>query len=94
MKPQDEVKFFDGFVEEHGEYDVLGEGAYKQLLLRFGALCKPRPREKCVDCGCGTGEVFICRKLVENGALILLTGWLLMGRGRAFCAHYSLIKSA
>ena len=46
------------------------------------------------DCGCGTGEVFICRKLVENGALILLSGWLLMGRGRAFCAHYSLIKSA
>jgi ubiquinone/menaquinone biosynthesis C-methylase UbiE len=55
VKPQDEVKFFDGFVEEHGEYDVLGEGAYKQLLLRFGALCKPRRREKCVDCGCGTG---------------------------------------
>jgi uncharacterized membrane protein YphA (DoxX/SURF4 family) len=46
------------------------------------------------DCGCGTGEVFICRKLVENGVLILLSGWLLMGRGRAFCAHYNLTKSA
>ena len=30
------------------------------------------------DCGCGTGEVWICRKLVENGLLILLSGWLLM----------------
>jgi uncharacterized membrane protein YphA (DoxX/SURF4 family) len=45
------------------------------------------------DCGCGTGEVLICRKLVQNGVLILLSGWLLMGRGRHFCARYSLIKS-
>jgi uncharacterized membrane protein YphA (DoxX/SURF4 family) len=45
------------------------------------------------DCGCGTGEVLICRKLVENGILVLLSGWLLMGRGRLLCARYSLIKS-
>ena len=55
MKPQDEVKFFDGFVEEHGDYDVLGKGAYKQLLWQFGSLCEPHPHESCVDCGCGTG---------------------------------------
>jgi ubiquinone/menaquinone biosynthesis C-methylase UbiE len=55
VKPQDEVKFFDGFVEEHGDYDVLGSGAYKRLLSRFSSLCKPRPHETCVDCGCGTG---------------------------------------
>lgn len=29
------------------------------------------------DCGCGTGEEFICRKLVENGGLIALSLWLL-----------------
>ena len=46
------------------------------------------------DCGCGTGEVLICRKLVENGVLILLSGWLLLGRGRHLCARYSLMKSA
>jgi uncharacterized membrane protein YphA (DoxX/SURF4 family) len=45
------------------------------------------------DCGCGTGEVLICRKLVENGVLMLLSGWLLMGRGRHLCARYTLIKS-
>lgn len=55
MKPEAEVRFFDGFVEEHGEYDVLGEGAYRRLLLRFEKLCKPGPSEKCADCGCGTG---------------------------------------
>lgn len=44
------------------------------------------------DCGCGTGEVLICRKLIENAGLILLSGWLLMGQGRRFCARYSLMK--
>jgi uncharacterized membrane protein YphA (DoxX/SURF4 family) len=46
------------------------------------------------DCGCGTGEVFICRKLVENGGLVLLSGWLLTGRGRRLCARYSLIRTS
>ena len=45
------------------------------------------------DCGCGTGEVLICGKLAENGLLLLLSGWLLMGRGRHLCARYSLMKS-
>ncbi|MFZ3214226.1 MAG: methyltransferase domain-containing protein [Terriglobales bacterium] len=63
MKPEAEVKFFDGFVEEHGEYDVLGEGAYRRLLSRFEKLCKPRAREKCADCGCGTGA--FTRRLLQ-----------------------------
>jgi uncharacterized membrane protein YphA (DoxX/SURF4 family) len=45
------------------------------------------------DCGCGTGEILICRKLVENAVLILLSVWLLLGRGRLFCARYNLLKS-
>ena len=45
------------------------------------------------DCGCGTGEEFICRKLLENFLLILLSGWLLAGYGRRFCARVSLIES-
>ncbi len=45
------------------------------------------------DCGCGTGEVLICRKMVENGVLILLSGWLVSGRGRYFSARYSLIEA-
>ncbi len=42
------------------------------------------------DCGCGTGEVFICSKLLENSVLILLALWLLAGRGRLFALRYSL----
>jgi len=44
------------------------------------------------DCGCGTGEVFICRKLVENSILILLSCWLLTGRGRGFCLRHSVFR--
>ena len=55
QRQQAEVEFFDGFVEEHGDYDLLGEGAYARLLARFEALCRPLPRERCLDCGCGTG---------------------------------------
>ena len=42
------------------------------------------------DCGCGTGEEFICRKLLENFVLFVLSVWLLAGWGRKFCARYSL----
>jgi hypothetical protein len=35
VKPQPEVDFFDAFAAEHGDYDVLGEGAYRRLLSRF-----------------------------------------------------------
>ena len=34
------------------------------------------------DCGCGSGEVLICRKLLENTVLILLSCGLLSGIGR------------
>ena len=45
------------------------------------------------DCGCGTGEEFICRKLLENFLLILLSVWLLAGYGRQFSLRFSLMKS-
>ena len=45
------------------------------------------------DCGCGGGEVLICRKLVENAVLVLLSAWLLTGRGHRLCACYRLLKS-
>lgn len=43
------------------------------------------------DCGCGAGEVLICHKLIENGLLILLSGWLLFSRNRRLCARHSLM---
>jgi uncharacterized membrane protein YphA (DoxX/SURF4 family) len=42
------------------------------------------------DCGCGMGEEFICRKLLENAGLILLALWLVAGRGRLLALRYSL----
>jgi uncharacterized membrane protein YphA (DoxX/SURF4 family) len=46
------------------------------------------------DCGCGTGEVIACHKLVENCALILLSIWLMTGRGRSLSLRFSLFKTA
>ncbi len=42
------------------------------------------------DCGCGTGEVFAWRKLIENSVLILLSVGLVCGYGRRLCARYRL----
>jgi uncharacterized membrane protein YphA (DoxX/SURF4 family) len=42
------------------------------------------------DCGCGTGEVFICHKLVENAFLIILSFCLLSGYGRRLCLWHGL----
>jgi len=44
------------------------------------------------DCGCGTGEVFICRKVVENFLLIVFSVWLLAGYGRKLCLRHSLMS--
>lgn len=44
------------------------------------------------DCGCGTGEEFICRKLLENSLLILLAVWLLAGNGGQLSLRYGRLK--
>lgn len=54
--------------------------------LQHIALCAVR-----FDCGCGGGEVLICRKLVENGVLIALSCWLMSGVGRSFAVRFSLL---
>lgn len=43
------------------------------------------------DCGCGGGEVWICRKLVENVMLTLLSAWLITSRNRRFCVRPRLL---
>ena len=43
------------------------------------------------DCGCGSGEVFVCRKLLENAILILVSIGLVCGRGRKCCVRYELV---
>ena len=42
------------------------------------------------DCGCGNGEVLICRKILENTLLLLLACWMISGRGRWLCLKHSL----
>lgn len=44
------------------------------------------------DCGCGTGEVYICHKLAENGILMLLLIGLAAGNGSRYCVRHSLMK--
>lgn len=46
------------------------------------------------DCGCGSGEVFICRKLLENFTLLALSIWLLFRRGRNFNARPECAKTS
>ncbi|HNQ22061.1 MAG TPA: DoxX family membrane protein [Phycisphaerae bacterium] len=37
------------------------------------------------DCGCGAGEVYLCNKLAENIALLLLSLLVVFSRTRRFC---------
>ncbi|MFQ5655460.1 MAG: MauE/DoxX family redox-associated membrane protein [Planctomycetota bacterium] len=37
------------------------------------------------DCGCGAGPIKVCRKLIENGGLLLLAFIPLFSRSRRFC---------
>lgn len=55
MDKQIESDFFDAFESKYGDYDVLGDMAYKRLLDRFAKRIKPLRGESCFDLGCGTG---------------------------------------
>ena len=46
------------------------------------------------DCGCGTGEVFICRKIMENVVFLILSLWLLAGYGRKLCVRHALLTGS
>jgi uncharacterized membrane protein YphA (DoxX/SURF4 family) len=45
------------------------------------------------DCGCGAGEVFICRKLAENVLLIALSSALIFWQSQRLCLRHSLFKT-
>ena len=38
-----------------------------------------------LDCGCGAGEVLVCRKLAENSALLVLSLVAVTSRSRRWC---------
>lgn len=60
-----EVEFFDEFESMHGHYDVLGEAAYRRLVGLFVDQVHPKPGERCIDLGCGTGA--FTRRLRGHG---------------------------
>jgi uncharacterized membrane protein YphA (DoxX/SURF4 family) len=62
---------------------------WHRALILQGAKAVPFCAVK-FDCGCGMGEEFICRKLLQNAGLILLAFWLLAGRGRNLALRYSM----
>lgn len=47
---------------------------------RYGWFC-----DVCYDCGCGTGEICICKKLTENTLLIIGALIILMAGTRRWC---------
>ena len=66
---------------------------FRRALAIQSALAIPFCAVK-FDCGCGTGEVFICRKLLENFLLIVFSVWLLAGYGRKLCIRHTLMSCA
>ena len=63
------------------------------LILKRGVALAGAKSALCAvkfDCGCGNGEVWVCHKLTENCLLILFAAWLFSGRGRRWCARFSL----
>jgi uncharacterized membrane protein YphA (DoxX/SURF4 family) len=44
------------------------------------------------DCGCGTGEVAICRKLAENGMLMAMATALVIGRRSRLAICHRLLR--
>ncbi len=43
------------------------------------------------DCGCGSGEVLVCRKILENAGLVALCASQLFSGSRRFCWRHTLV---
>jgi uncharacterized membrane protein YphA (DoxX/SURF4 family) len=64
------------------------------VLLRALDIYKTGGQAFCAikfDCGCGAGEVFICRKLAENLLLAGFSVGLIVWPRNRFCLRYSLL---
>lgn len=67
---------------------VLLTGFTSLIALRALAVFRGGALPFCAirfDCGCGAGEILICRKLAENSLLCLLSLVVLLRPGRRFC---------
>jgi uncharacterized membrane protein YphA (DoxX/SURF4 family) len=66
------------------------------ILLRALALHETSGLPLCAikfDCGCGGGEVFVCRKFAENAGLLCLTAWLIFQRRNRLAWRPDLLRS-
>ncbi len=66
------------------------------VLLRTIEMSRAEGLSLCAikfDCGCGGGEIWICRKLVENLMLTLLSAWLIFSRNERLCLRHQLIRT-
>lgn len=70
MDIDEEIRFFDEFQSEHGDYDVLTDATYERLLRAFAERVSPRAGQICIDLGCGTGA--FTQRLLRYG--LKLTG--------------------
>jgi SAM-dependent methyltransferase len=52
-----EASFFDRHVATYGAYEVLGDAGYERLMRAFERCVGPKPGQRCIDMGCGTGAV-------------------------------------
>jgi uncharacterized membrane protein YphA (DoxX/SURF4 family) len=66
------------------------------VLLRAIALHQANGLPFCAikfDCGCGAGEVFICKKLAENALLMLLSASLIWWKKDPLCLRHGLVNN-
>ena len=66
------------------------------VLLRALAIREAEGLPFCAikfDCGCGAGEVYICKKLAENTLLTALSVALIFWRSRRLCLRYAMFGS-
>jgi ubiquinone/menaquinone biosynthesis C-methylase UbiE len=65
-----ERSFFDRYVADHGDFNPFAPRGWQTLARRFREMAAPRPSDRLLDIGCGTGQ----SRAVYDGAVGSYTG--------------------